>query len=566
MMEAKSFEAWARPQLQNVVDAKWHFFMANYLFFTAPGREGKQRKRHYREACERCEKSFELDPSRWAVQILRSQILSELQDYEACIHILDALRETITLGQDKDYDKAYWKTIVPGMGDCHVNLKAHAKAASWFAQSYQFHMENDEVSDATEDVTCKLLKAYIEQCEPEKAWEIVRTLDARLKNNKSWLSSMLENPGSDLHEHLLLLARDHETYTIVDTYYDKTIKGTDEEAKKSGARHFLEYTKGRLHIYCGPRDTRKLVLSRWEAIASHLRNHDNDWGWWTRRQLIQEYTKAWYVLSSQPAFELHEQQEEINKLSKLSEINNDLNTYSLYREAKLALARFLTTHGKLEEAREVLKPLITKALEQARTVDEADDGYERLALILPTINDDVNALAAWSTMLPSPVKEDDGPDEGVTSPAIDNTPNGGTEPPATAGATEHDPPSNKDDSLDESAEDKKDSDELTGNAGFLCDGRCGRRWSYADDISVCRDCLCVQLDTGCLEKLKLGELPITICHPEHEHLHVPPFDERAWKKSSSSDLKVGSETMSRDAWLAMLEQEWGIKKEKPEVA
>jgi hypothetical protein len=165
-------------------------------------------------------------------------------------------------------------------------------------------MENDEVSDATKDVTCKLLKEYIEQDEPEKAWEIMYTLDSRLKNNKSWLSSMLEDPVSDLHEHLLLLVRDLETYTIVDTYYDKTIRGTDEETKKSGARHFLEYTKGRLHIYCGPSDTRKLVLPRWEAIASHLRDHDTRWGWWTRRQLAQEYTKAWFSLCSRPASEL----------------------------------------------------------------------------------------------------------------------------------------------------------------------------------------------------------------------------------------------------------------------
>jgi hypothetical protein len=160
MMEAKSFEAWAKPQLQNVADAKWHFFMAKYLFVTAPDRAGKQRKQRYREACKRCEKAFELDPSRWAAQILRSQILSRLQDYEACIRVLDDLRQIMTLGQDEDYDKAYWKTVVPGMGDCHVNLKAYVEATWWFMQSYQFHMKIDEISDATEDVTCKLLKAY----------------------------------------------------------------------------------------------------------------------------------------------------------------------------------------------------------------------------------------------------------------------------------------------------------------------------------------------------------------------------------------------------------------------
>jgi hypothetical protein len=209
----------------------------------------------------------------------------------------------MSLGQDKEYDKAYWKTVVPGMGDCHVNLKAYSEAASWYMSSYQYHLKNDDFSDATEDMACKLLKAHREQGEPQRAWDIIRTLDARLKNNKSWLSIILENPRSELHELLILLAYDSDSYKIVDAYYDKTIKATDEEAKKSGARHFLEYTKGRLHVYCGPNDTRSLVLSRWETIASHLRDHDTDYNWRTRMELIQEYTKAWMSLSSQSGAE-----------------------------------------------------------------------------------------------------------------------------------------------------------------------------------------------------------------------------------------------------------------------
>jgi hypothetical protein len=344
IMETKSFEKWARPKLQNAEDAKWHFVMANYMFSMALDRAGRQCERQYREACRRCEEAFGLDPSRWDIQIFRSQILSRLKDHEACIRVLNALRETMTLGQDEKYDKAYWKTVVPGMGDCHVNLEAYSQAASWFMLSYQFHLEKDEFSDATEDMTCKLLKAHREQKGPQKAWEIIRTLDSRLKNNKSWLSSMLEDPGSDLHELLILLAHDSDAYAIVGTYYDRTIKGTDEEAKKSGARHLLEYTKGRLYVYCGPDDTRSLVLSRWETIASHLRDHDNDWSWWTRRQLIQEYIKASFSSSSQSSVEQHERQQEINKLNKLSEINNDLKICTAYTARPNSLSLDSCTH------------------------------------------------------------------------------------------------------------------------------------------------------------------------------------------------------------------------------
>lgn len=207
--------------------------------------------------------------------------------------------------------------------------------------------------------------------------------------------------------------------------------------------------------------------------------------------------------------------------------------------------------------------MIKKAFEQARTDDEAQVDYERLAFIFPVINDDVNTLAAWSAMSPLRAKGDDGPENGNASPTTDSTPDGSAEPAATAAAIEKDHASeelDEDNSQHGLPEDKKDSDELTGNLVFYCDGRCGRRWDYADDIWVCRDCLCVQLDTGCLEKLRRGGLPIAICHPKHEHLHVPPSDEHAWKANSSADLKVGSEIMSRDVWLSKLRQEWGIAK------
>lgn len=208
----------------------------------------------------------------------------------------------------------------------------------------------------------------------------------------------------------------------------------------------------------------------------------------------------------------------------------------------------------------MLKPFVQKALEQARTPDNAQDGYERLALILPAINDDVNALAAWFAMSPLLVKEDDGSKDSHTLPTTDSILSDSTEPAATAGATEHSYSSDEDDSPDKSDEDKEDSDDHSRGIAFFCDGDCGRSWEYADDIWICRDCLCVQLDTSCLEKLRRSELPITICDPKHEHLHVPPFDKLAWKSIGSDDLKVGSDVMSRDAWLAMLEQEWGIEK------
>lgn len=100
--------------------------------------------------------------------------------------------------------------------------------------------------------------------------------------------------------------------------------------------------------------------------------------------------------------------------------------------------------------------------------------------------------------------------------------------------------------------------ELEGPSWFRCDGRCSTRWSYADDIYVCRDCTDVQFDERCLKSLRAGTLETQVCNKNHDMLHVPKFDEKELKRIGKSNVKVGSMIMKVDDWVVGIKQQWGI--------
>lgn len=74
----------------------------------------------------------------------------------------------------------------------------------------------------------------------------------------------------------------------------------------------------------------------------------------------------------------------------------------------------------------------------------------------------------------------------------------------------------------------------------------------------CRDCLDVQLHQECYLRLKAGELGAAICRPDHEFIHVPPFDEAAWRARPQGAVVVGDQHMPRAEWIQQIKEDWQI--------
>jgi tetratricopeptide (TPR) repeat protein len=97
-----------------------------------------------------------------------------------------------------------------------------------------------------------------------------------------------------------------------------------------------------------------------------------------------------------------------------------------------------------------------------------------------------------------------------------------------------------------------------GNTNFSCDGRCGHIWTFADDIYACRDCVDVQFEAGCLEKLQNGTLERKVCGKTHEFFHIPKWNDEEARQIPRGSVKVGGEIISIATWLDSIRKEWGF--------
>jgi hypothetical protein len=98
-----------------------------------------------------------------------------------------------------------------------------------------------------------------------------------------------------------------------------------------------------------------------------------------------------------------------------------------------------------------------------------------------------------------------------------------------------------------------------GPLSYSCDGRCGKSWTYSDDMYICCDCRDVQFDAGCLAKLRAGSLKPDACNPDHRFLHVPLWDQEQRDRIGGGNVVVSDNVISVDEWLARVRWDWGIR-------
>lgn len=185
------------------------------------------------------------------------------------------------------------------------------------------------------------------------------------------------------------------------------------------------------------------------------------------------------------------------------------------------ISRWHTLQGEEQQAKDALRAHVKTYLDLLSDDDPLNDwqGYHGLAMHLMFAGQDADALAAWSLIVPLNDTEIENsiPEEG--SPPI----------------------------------------KLEGPIRDRCDGGCGTRWTFADDIYVCRDCDWVEFDKGCLHQLREGTLVSQICQKDHEMLHVPAFDMTEREKIGAGNVRVGEQILPVQEWIQRIKMDWGIK-------
>jgi hypothetical protein len=238
----------------------------------------------------------------------------------------------------------------------------------------------------------------------------------------------------------------------------------------------------------------------------------------------------------------------IDSLARIAELTDlgkeAASSYFIAVNHRNAVAAYHTLLGEPDKAREHLKHDLQVGLDLLSDEDPDNDyeGWLKISEVCVHTGDLLGSLSAWSLIQPNDIEEK-------------FAATGKAQEVAQSGEQSETP-------------DKPETEETvrSGPAGNTCDGRCGVVWSYANDVYICLYCTDVQFDSGCVEKLKKGELDRFICHPDHLFVHIPAWTDEAWAGKDRVRIggelvdgkRIGGEVVTVTEWLNLLRKQWGI--------
>ncbi|KAI9702198.1 MAG: hypothetical protein M1820_006280 [Bogoriella megaspora] len=257
---------------------------------------------------------------------------------------------------------------------------------------------------------------------------------------------------------------------------------------------------------------------------------------------------------------------------------NDQRTDEQYRDIGISraqvrslLGRYYSGIGEVAKAKEQLRPDIEVGIKLLSDEDPVNDyqGYRKLGDALMDFGDDANAIAAWCLIQPT-----EGFEELWISPTFPPDANGSinSEGSNIAQSASESPLPGMAKNADSTGETSPSqrlplqpsstfdlARKLIGPINYRCDGDCGKKWTYADDLYVCRECIDVQMDAPCLEKLRRGEIDGDVCDRNHRFMHVPAWNLAGFKRAQEGKVLVSGNILTVDAWLENIKQDWGLQ-------
>lgn len=517
-----------------------------------------------------------------------------------------------------------------------------------FVQNLQYQADWQRELNNSEEA----IKLYQEALRTDEGaykcvYGILSILQSQDKIKEAWeLLIGMDRKPIDEHEstqlvamhHVLALDDDNDEYFT--TTFGIAKKGQVFERFRDTVQSAIDVAKRKKHedlegvllfylgsAFAGEEQRRVDAVKRWhDCVTLALKPSMRDWnligaGYKAFLQLSSYYYKNSLKITLEggnPAIHL-------DKLVNLTE-----STSEMYEtRTGLLLGRYYALTGKVEKARVYFRKKMQSGLDLLSDEDPNNDwmGYLQLAETLMHFGDDLNALSAYSLLIPddvkaSPVearnmnkpkqegideKEDDDhkSEENCMKSGAESSKAEEVQREATVVAKHDNRISETEDSGEEEhaeatekAESNVTSEEValkeenpenylvvaglkneippttvqvrSGDLGNQCDGRCGTRWFYADDIYSCKYCPDVQFDKPCLDKLRAGTLNRHVCGADHEFLHVPKWSDEAFREVGYGNVKVGGEMVDGirvggevveiEQWLDRLREEWEVSK------
>lgn len=553
-------ESWAQKALGiDSPDSLWQTQMS-YIFC------------HYKfapEALERGLLALEIEPNCWRSRYsvaLAHEIAGSSRNVESAVKqmvmVAKVFREDSALA-DKETE-TFCKILV-SLGTWKTELKQYDSAMEALLEACEKYPDQKEVIFST--ISC--LEAQ------EKISEIVQCLeDLNSRINEDGLSKLIafyhRFSGDDhrrFHKFVLSNLKGTLFLPFVRETFQVAIEAANSDGEKTETAVTLRYWYAHtLYLIAECDHDYEQALQIWEQILTSVSHPTiSRQQWRTVRSLSQAYLQRAIKLGA----------ENPSTLGLVVRLKDLAKKRSYIENINGMVARGCILVGDTGEARNSMRGDIREALDLLSHDDPSNDclGYMTLARALTQLDDDKNALAAWSLTRSSQDTDDaemitETPSEDQPLPLVENQ-------DTTAGAGRHDKakeckapikegscastdaPATIETANSEASSTSTDSDQLY-NYHYVCGGDCGREWRCPDDLYHCRDCIDVQFDETCYLKLKEGNLKLeqADCDASHSFLYIPKRSSEALDAMPPDSVMVGKDVVSVKDWLDGIRKEW----------
>lgn len=480
------------------------------------------------DAIETFKRASSLQEDNWSARIGLARAYDYQGQYVLALETLEALKASIDSGESKPSDpKYYLHPITQHLAELHEKIGNAEKAWDIYESILQEHPDDYETAHAMALLlhgrrNYTQLVEFLEGLKRSK--DEVTGLDRRTQmfHVYFWVDNFhgaIAAAGKSLNGNGITTLKDsYRTAVDAAEKMSQDQLGRGEESYRKGVMAMLMHHCAKFfynNSTCA--EENEMALSMWVRII-HLDDTDRNLDL-SRAKLFatRELSSHYFEKALQAGHGTQLAAKYIDDLEHLATLESDgsLTDQTKEKYPQQLLARYYGLCGKTEKAKNAIRAFVKLNIDLLSDDDPSNDwqGFMGLAAHFMFAGQDDNCLAAWSLIVPN--QDDDTP---VTN-------------------------------------------ELEGPLKFGCDGKCGKIWTYADDMYVCRVCADVQFDESCLRKLQEGTLGLQVCNKSHEMLHVPKYDEYKLKKIGKGNVMVGQEVMAVEDWLQKIKQDWGLSTE-----
>ncbi|KAL9609751.1 MAG: hypothetical protein Q9167_005507 [Letrouitia subvulpina] len=510
---------------------------------------------HFEASIKEFQHAATLKEDHWFADSGLAVAYCELQNWQAAIDTLESLLTRIASGEARDPDPA------PYLRENRIRLAQSYKefgAAERALKVYDQQLESDPGDYETIMEKIDLLRSQ------EKDVEIIAILQHLQKQTDPFCGTdrltvlchvyaFVDN----YHEIITLVGRRLNSLDIVSIAYQKAIQDTEQvyfpsqHTAMATSRIYLTFWHARaLSIHTGNKEAKQEASKLWEQCVADAVDVGESF---IRNRAVKQLSRIYLDKLREINPDSTESDNYLQKLSQLS-VNDSLeiDAYQSTLNTGLLLGRYYSTLGQLAKAKDCIKTHISIGLDLLSDESPENDwqGYLRLGTSLMYFGDEDNSLAAWSLIGPITIPLND---------SVDKHPSADMEPEELP---LDDKDKENDKATDNTTVDDPGSESHHGPLPYVCDGKCGRQWKYADDIYVCKDCLDVMFDERCLKKLRSDELETNVCNPKHEFMYVPSWDETEAKERGSTNARLRGEIVPVTDWLESIRRQFGLESQK----